>query len=305
MDQITPHGTTPVRGVQDNVAAKIREMGANFNPEILAATRDLYLPLLKALDWERVTITSDIQYGDDATRNLLDVHVADDKPSGPAPVVLFFHGGGFVEGHKNSEGPYVYGNVANYFAANGMIGVNCTYRLAPGAPWPAGAEDVGAAVAWARANIAEYGGDPDKIYVIGHSAGSAHVATFALHKDLQPDGGHGAAGVILMSGTYGINPERVNAAYYGDDASKYEAMQLLGNIEWGDFEVFVTAAEFEPIMFGASGTQLVAELTRQFGRLPRFKLLLGHNHPSPTMSMGTSDETVAAEILDFIQGPGA
>lgn len=305
MDQITPHGTTPVRGVQDDVAAKIREMGANFNPEILAATRDLYLPLLKALDWDGITITSDIRYGEDDTRNLLDVHVADAEPSGSAPVVLFFHGGGFVEGHKNSEGPYVYGNVANYFAANGMIGVNCTYRLAPDAPWPAGAEDVGAAVAWARANIAEYGGDPEKIYVIGHSAGSAHVATFALHKDLQPDGGHGAAGVILMSGTYAINPERVNTAYYGEDASRYDTMDLLGNLDWGDFDVFVTAAELEPIMFGASATALAAELTRQFGRLPRFKLLLGHNHPSPTMSMGTSDETVAAEILDFIQGPGA
>ncbi len=305
MDQITHRGTTLVRGVQDDVAAEIRKMGANFNPEILAATRDLYLPLLKALDWDGIKIVSDIQYGDDQERNLLDVHVADDKPPAPVPVVLFFHGGGFVEGRKNTEGEYVFGNVANYFAGNGIIGVNATYRLAPGAPWPAGAEDVGAAVAWARANIAEYGGDPERIYVIGHSAGAAHVAAFALHKELQPEGGHGAAGVILMSGGYGINPERVITAYYGEDASKYAAIQLLGNTAWGDFGVFVTAAEYEPIMFGVSATALVAELSREFGRLPRFKLLLGHNHPSPTMSMGTSDETVAAEILDFIQGPGA
>ena len=305
MDQITAHGNTSVRGVQADVAAEIHEMGANFTPEILATTRNLYLPLLKELDWDGITITSDIRYGDDVERNLLDVHMSNVKSDGPAPAVLFFHGGGFVEGHKNSEGPYVYGNVANYFAGQGMVGVNCTSRLAPSASWPAGAEDVGAAVAWARANIAGYGGDPGRIYVIGHSAGSAHVATFALHKDLQPEGGHGVAGVILMSGAYAINPERVNKAYYGEEASKYDTMHLLGNLEWGDFDVFITAAEYEPIMFGASATALAAELTRQFGRLPRYKLLLGHNHPSPTMSMGTSDETVAAEILDFIQGPGA
>ena len=305
MDQITAHGNIPVRGVQADVAAEIHKMGPNFTPEILAATRNLYLPLLKELDWDGITITSDIRYGDDVERNLLDVHMPKVKSDGPNPAVLFFHGGGFVEGHKNTEGPYVYGNVANYFAGHGMVGVNCTYRLAPSAPWPAGAEDVGAAVAWARANIAEYGGDPERIYVIGHSAGSAHVATFALHKDLQPEGGHGVAGVILMSGTYTINPERVNKAYYGEDASKFDTMNLLGNLEWDDFDVFITAAEYEPIIFGSSATALAAELTRQFGRLPRYKLLLGHNHPSPTMSMGTSDETVSAEILDFIQGRGA
>jgi acetyl esterase/lipase len=305
MDQFNNPGATNVRGVQDDVAAEIRKMGANFNPEILAATRDLYLPLLKGLDWGGIRLISDIQYGEDAEGNLLDVHVPESKPSAPVPVVLFFHGGGFVEGHKNTEGDLVFGNVGNYFAANGMIGVNATYRLAPAATWPAGARDVGAAVAWARANIAEYGGDPERIYVIGHSAGSSHVATFALHKDLQPAGGHGAAGVILMSGAYAINPVRPNKAYYGDDASKYAAMQLMGNTVWGDFDVFVTVAEFEPIMFGASGTALVAGLSRDFGRLPRFKLLLGHNHPSPTMSMGTSDQTVASEILDFITGPGA
>ncbi|MEE2760598.1 MAG: alpha/beta hydrolase [Pseudomonadota bacterium] len=305
MDQITGHGNIPVRGVQADVATEIHKMGPNFSPEILAATRNLYLPLLRELDWDGITITSDIQYGDDIERNLLDVHMSNVKSDGPKPAVLFFHGGGFVEGHKNTEGPYVYGNVANYFAGQGMVGVNCTYRLAPSAPWPAGAEDVGAAVAWARANIAEYGGDPERIYVIGHSAGSAHVATFALHKDLQPEGGHGVAGVILMSGTYTISPERVNKAYYGEDASKFDTMNLLGNLEWGKFDVFITAAEYEPIMFGSSATALAAELTGQFGRLPRYKLLLGHNHPSPTMSMGTSDETVSAEILDFIQGRGA
>ena len=94
MDQITHRGTTLVRGVQDDVAAEIRKMGANFNPEILAATRDLYLPLLKALDWDGIKIVSDIQYGDDQERNLLDVHVADDKPPAPVPVGGGIRGGG-------------------------------------------------------------------------------------------------------------------------------------------------------------------------------------------------------------------
>jgi acetyl esterase len=178
--------------------------------------------------------------------------------------------------------------------------------LAPGAPWPAGAEDVGAAVKWVRENIVAYGGDPDQVYVIGHSAGAAHVAQFALHKDLQPAGGHGAAGVVLMSGTYGINPDRIapsQIAYYGDDKSQYTARQLIGNTAWGDFKVFITFAEFDPAMFPISGLQLAAELSRTNQRLPRVKQLLGHNHPSSTQAIGTGDPTVAPEILDFILNP--
>ncbi|NQV54578.1 MAG: alpha/beta hydrolase [Rhodospirillales bacterium] len=306
MDQINIQSTAPVRGMQNDIAAEIRKMGSDFNAEILAATRDLYIGPLTDLDRSGITVTSDIQYGDDPERNLLDVHVLDQKPSVPAPVVFFFHGGGFTQGDKNGEGEIIHGNIGNFFARNGMIGVNATYRLAPDNQWPVGAQDVGAAVAWTREHIADYGGDPDRIYVIGHSAGSAHVATFAFHKDLQPEGGHGVAGVILMSGTYAINPERVapnQKAYYGEDASQYGKMSLLENLEWGDFDVLITVAELEPINFGMSGTALVAELTKKYGRLPRFKLLLDHNHPSPSLSIGTSDETVSAEILDFIQGP--
>ena len=53
----------------------------------------------------------------------------------------------FVVVRENTEGEYVFGNVANYFAENGMIGVNATYRLAPSAPWPASKARLSAKVA--------------------------------------------------------------------------------------------------------------------------------------------------------------
>lgn len=306
MDTISISTPTNVRGVPENIAAELKKIGATFNADVLKTTRELYLPLIKAQERDSFTIESDILYGTDTERHLLDIHVPNPKPSTAVPVVMFFHGGGFVEGYKNSAGEFIYGNVSDYFARNGLIGVNCTYRLAPGAPWPAGAEDVGAAVKWVRENIAAYGGDPDQVYVMGHSAGSAHVAQFALHKDLQPAGGHGAAGVILMSGTYTLNTERIaanQAAYYGDDTSLFAARQLVGNTAWGDFKVFITFAEFDPPMFPISAMQLAAELSRTTQRLPRVKQLLGHNHPSSTLAVGTGDPTVAPEILDFILNP--
>jgi alpha/beta hydrolase fold len=54
-----------------------------------------------------------------------------------------------------------------YFARKGMVGVNATYRLAPAAKWPAAAEDVKVLVAWLKSNAARFGGDPNRIYLIG------------------------------------------------------------------------------------------------------------------------------------------
>src|SRR5690606_32064493 len=95
-------------------------------------------------------------------------------------------------------------------------------------------------VAWARENATRYGGDPDNIFVYGHSAGAAHVAAFALHQALPQASRTGVAGVILASGVYGVNSKAPNQqAYYGDDVSKHAERATLGNVEWGDFDIFL------------------------------------------------------------------
>ena len=114
---------------------------------------------------------------------LLDVHLADGVGD-DLTSVLFFHGGGFVSGHKNVAGDILRGNVATYFVKYGMIGMNATYRLAPEHPWPAGADDVVAALGWVRDNISDSGGDPDKVALMGQSAGATHVATYAFRSDI-------------------------------------------------------------------------------------------------------------------------
>ena len=99
---------------------------------------------------------------------------------------------------------------------HGWVGVNMTYRYAPEVQWPAGAEDVAAAVAWLRGNIAAYGGDPDRIIVAGNSAGATHVADFAAGHGGDLAGVRGAA---LISGIYTARPAAPGAPphpYYGD-----------------------------------------------------------------------------------------
>ena len=62
------------------------------------------------------------------------------------PVLLFVHGGGFIAGDKHTEGSPFYSNIGAWAVKNGFTGVNMTYRLAPANPWPAGIEDIRAAV---------------------------------------------------------------------------------------------------------------------------------------------------------------
>lgn len=131
-------------GVPPHIAAWIKGKGKAFDAGIVEAQRDLYVALHRQLPRPTLEFHADLAYGPDAC-HLLDLHLPPARGAAALPVVMYFHGGGFVGGEKNPAGRLLYGNVADYFAANGIIGINATYRLAPGAQWPEAARDVGLA----------------------------------------------------------------------------------------------------------------------------------------------------------------
>lgn len=89
------------------------------------------------------------------------------------PVVVMIHGGGWRTGDKGnvSQGR----QKASFFTGHGFVYVSVNYRLSPEVQHPAHVEDVAKALAWIINNIASYGGDPKRIFLMGHSAG-AHLA---------------------------------------------------------------------------------------------------------------------------------
>lgn len=108
----------------------------------------------------------------------LDVH-APARPCG-APVVIWVHGGGYHVGDKANQ----VADKVRRFNAEGWIFVSVNYRLTvPGSPvsarFPDHYEDVAAAVAWVHRSIGGYGGDPDRLALLGHSAGADIVANVA------------------------------------------------------------------------------------------------------------------------------
>ncbi|HXR93627.1 MAG TPA: nuclear transport factor 2 family protein [Steroidobacteraceae bacterium] len=100
----------------------------------------------------------------------------------PRPVLVFIHGGGFSRGAKSTPGSPFYDNIGVWAVDHGLVGVTINYRLAPQYQWPSGIEDLTLVVAWLKSHIAQYGGDPHKIVLWGHSAGAAHVADYVSHQ---------------------------------------------------------------------------------------------------------------------------
>ncbi|HEX8804960.1 MAG TPA: alpha/beta hydrolase [Acidimicrobiales bacterium] len=100
----------------------------------------------------------------------------DAAPGDRRPVVLQIHGGAWVFGDKREQGR----PLLNHLAVQGWVGVNANYRLSPGATFPDHLVDCKRALAWIRAHVAEWGGDPDFVAVTGGSAGGHLAALVAL-----------------------------------------------------------------------------------------------------------------------------
>jgi acetyl esterase len=284
----------------------LAEIGPVFQKDIsktIPATIEAFQPLLKSAPRDGVTVTRNLSYGEDP-RQILDVYRPTARTG--APIVIFVHGGAYVRGDKDGAGE-AYGNIATWFARQGMLGINATYPLAPAAKWPAGATSVGAMVAWAKANAVRLGGDPNRIILIGHSAGATHVAGYVFDKSLQPADGPGIAGAVLISGRYRVeyDPADPNGrnmqAYFGDDPSQYAARSPITHLRDGaKVPAFVVVTEYDNPGIDVRGAELFAALCARDGTCPRFIRLLGHNHLSEVLAFNTPDDYLGREIVDFI-----
>ena len=127
----------------------------------------LYFNTISAALTAKVRAEKDIAYTNTAlgNRNLLDVYYP--EIGGRAKdVLVFIHGGSWDSGKKD-----IYWWLGRNFANKDIVEVNINYRLAPGHQYIEMASDAAAALKWVKTNISRYGGDPGRIFVMGHSAG--------------------------------------------------------------------------------------------------------------------------------------
>lgn len=154
---------------------------------------------------------------------------------GGAPVVVFFYGGAWTHGRRGQ-----YRFVGQRLAANGVVAIVPDYRTYPAARFPAFMEDAADAVAWARSHAREFGGNPDRIFVAGHSAGAQIAALlgtdahYLLQRGLAPSR---LAGVIGLSGPYDFDVGTQYAPIFGPP-SQWPAAQAVNFVD-GDEPPFL------------------------------------------------------------------
>ena len=158
---------------------------------------------------DRITVVKDLDYMPGIEypggKDRLDLYIP--PGTGSRPVIFSLHGGALSMGDRGEES-----FVGRRLAAAGYLTVVTSYRLSPQVSHPAHIQDAAAAFAWVKRNIRQHGGDPDRIIVIGHSAG-AYLAMLlatdarylAAHK-LSPSD---IKGLVPVSGFFWVDKEGV------------------------------------------------------------------------------------------------
>jgi triacylglycerol lipase len=283
-----------------DIAEKIAAMGRVVDPE---NTGKIYAPLQEKEPYAGVKVTRDVKYGSDA-RNVVDIFVPETGAVG-RPVLMFVHGGGYTRGNKRPPGSAFFDNIMVFAARHGMVGVNVEYRLAPGFPWPAGVEDMGAAVRFVNDKIASYGGDPNRVFLMGHSAGAGHVAAYVSHPEFHGPKGAGVAGAIFSSGPSYVlktqEPAESTLAYFGADTSRYAERAALPGLVKTAIPFMISSAELDPPAIAEQFAVLKDAMCKSEHGCVRNIVLPKHSHMSESYAINTADTQLSDQILEFIK----
>jgi len=298
------------RGLSAEDRRRLEAVNQRWNDDIVANRKvvlQIYSPLASRADKSGIRVERDIHYASDP-RQVLDIFLPDDARG--APVVVFVHGGAFTRGGKSVDGE-LYDNFLYWFAKHGCVGVNVEYRLAPDAKFPSGAKDVALAVEWIDRNISRYGGDRNRIVLIGHSAGGAHVASYLTDHTIGIAVSRSVAAAILISARLRLecrpdNPNAKNvAAYCGDDPATLNRISAVSHAAHLQHPVLLAFAEFENRHLDTYALEYAHTVSSRHGKAPRVIQVPGHNHTSIVAHFNTGEGILGAEILSFIESVAA
>jgi arylformamidase len=216
----------------------------------------------------------DIAYGDHSLRKI-DIYPANEEGDGPRPVHIFFHGGYWRAQDKEN-----FAFLAEPLVARGVTTIIANYELCPGSTLDGVVDSAVSAIEWVRRHIADYGGDPTKISISGHSAG-AHLCAEALAIDWRERGIDPAfiSGAVMISGIYDPNPAirttvnaELNLTPEIADRHNVEARSPLVNCP-----TWIIVGGLEPWRWIDQSFRYSHHL-RRHGHDPEVHVLSGYNH---------------------------
>jgi acetyl esterase/lipase len=279
----------------------------------------VFLALLAVPAQAQVTIFSPFNLGTAVDQNVrrhdnvpyadgemkkLDVY-RPEQQDGPAPVVMFIHGGGWANGFKAE-----YEFVGRAFAANGYIAVVPDYRKYPEVRYPDFLSDNAQAIKWVEDNIAGYGGDPTRFFLVGHSAGAYNVVMLALDRSFLHEYGvtMPIRAVAGISGPYNFYPfeyDEVRNAF--GEAPNPEGTQPVNLVTPDAPPMLLVSGTSDPIV-RMQNTEVLAQKLSEKGTWVTTKFYDGLGHTEPLIAMGALwrwRSPVLADTLEFFQRFGA
>ncbi len=280
--------------VPPDIAEGIRKIGPVVDTP---GTAKLYAPLFTSQKdvMAKAMVTRDVAYGPDPA-NKLDVFTSGTGTG--KTVVVYVHGGGFERGDKRQPGSPFYDNIMLWLTQQGMVGVNMNYRLAPKNTWPAAHEDMAAVVRWVQQNIAQYGGDPDRVALWGQSAGASLIAGYLAHPQFYGPKGHGVKAAVMNSGFY--ENDRGGSAYFGNDPKELAARSATEGMKKVTIPLFISHTEVD-LPDAIREADAANKALCDAGRCPTYAVFKDHSHISQGYSVGTADTSVSGPILQVLR----
>lgn len=229
------------------------------------------------------------------------------------PVVIYIHGGGFCLGDKVSA----VAGMPEVFTRKGFVFVSIDYRLSPAAHFPAHVQDVASAVAWVRSSIAKYGGDPHRIFLLGHSAGAQVAALVASDERYLRRHGldlNAVSGVVLLDGgafdvaAALLTDKRrpVNSPAFGNNPAVWRQASPVYHVKAGkNIPPFLIYYLPLTLQSTSQNSKLIAALRR--AKVPvAVHVIENKNHRQINDALGKADDPEGEEIVRFfndLSGP--
>ena len=195
--------------------------------------------------------------GADPVRNQLDLYLPKDQKN--FPVLMFVHGGTWKSGSKD-----LYAALGKVYAKNGVGTVIINYRLSPKVQHPAHIQDVARAFAWTHQNIAKYGGNPDNIFVSGHSAGGHLVALLSTNEAYLKAENLGLGnikGTIAVSGVHVLVPNALFKPIFTDDKAVVKSASPIDHVTGKHPPCLLIYADKDLLTLDAQSEQMCKKLT--------------------------------------------
>jgi acetyl esterase/lipase len=250
-----------------------------------------------------VEAIKDVSYYDGADRDKVKHNLDLYLPKGlkDYPVLFFVHGGAWVMGNKNDFGAYAaFGSV---FAKLGIGVVVTNYRLSPAVTHPGHVKDVARAFAWTAKNIAKHGGNKDRIFLCGHSAGAhlvALLATDATYLKAHDLTSKAIRGVVPISGPFILAPGFMPKVF-GDDKKAAPAAAPFTHVRKGLPPFLIVFADNDFVGCDKRPAEAFCKALKDKGNVADTLEIKDHNHITVLMSAGMPAGKAHQEIVKFIR----